>query len=56
MVIDECHILGADSFIKTLDIFSKTRFILALSGTPDRNDQKHVMYYNYFDTLITHLI
>jgi superfamily II DNA or RNA helicase len=37
-----------------LDIFSRSRFILGLSGTPDRNDKKHVMYYNYFDSLITH--
>lgn len=41
MIVDECHILGADTFIKILDLFSTTRYILALSGTPDRNDNKH---------------
>lgn len=52
VIIDECHKLGADSFIKTLDVFSSSRFILALSGTPDRCDKKHNMYFNYFDNMI----
>ena len=53
LIIDECHILGANQFLKILDIYNRIPFILALSGTPDRQDNKHKLYYNYFDYYIT---
>jgi len=52
MIIDECHILGADTFLQILKNFCKCNYIFALSGTPDRQDNQHVLYYNYFDKLI----
>ena len=36
VIVDECHKLGANGFLQLLDIFSKSRYMLALSATPDR--------------------
>ena len=52
IIVDECHKLGANGFLQLLDIFSKSRYMLALSATPDRQDGKHIVYYSYFDKII----
>ena len=38
--------------MQVVNNFIDARYLLALSGTPDRSDKKHVLYYNYFDNFI----
>ena len=49
IVIDECHKLGAESFGNVLTVFSSARYVFGLSATPDRPDEKHMIYFSYFD-------
>lgn len=52
IIIDECHRLGAEQFCNVLNIYGQTSFVLGISATPDRQDRKHELYYNFFDHMI----
>ena len=52
IIVDECHKLGANKFCNILDNWGDSKFILGLSATPDRQDNKEIIYYPYFDNII----
>ena len=49
VIIDECHILGAETFSKILQYTSEYQLVLGLSATPTRYDKFEKMYYQYFE-------
>jgi hypothetical protein len=44
--------MGANYFIQAFDLFDKVSYVAAFSATPNRNDSKHDLYYNYFESMI----
>lgn len=47
VIIDEAHHVPADTFTNTLDLL-KARYRIALSGTMQRKDGKHVLFKDFF--------
>lgn len=51
IILDEAHHCPATTFSQTLDSFH-SRYRLALSGTMQRKDGKHVIFQDYFGTTV----
>ncbi len=51
VILDEAHHCPATTFSQTVDSFA-ARYRLALSGTMQRKDKKHVLFPDYFGTKI----
>lgn len=51
LIIDECHHLSSEMFIKSL-MKIRTRFILGLSATPERRDGLSHVFYKFIGNLI----
>ena len=51
VILDEVHHLGSRMFSKTL-LKTSAEYTIGLSATPDRADEKHNIYFTFFDKII----